>query len=74
MRGIVVGAFVAGGIVLLLLLPVEGQDSNPPRQWGMFGNEVPSPDSGLALTVGACVFAGVLFVLLVTRRWWRLDR
>lgn len=74
MRRVLGGAFVAATIACLLFLPVEGQDSIPSRQWGVFGNEVPSPDRGLALTLGALVFTAVLLVLMATRRWWRLDR
>lgn len=74
MRGVVGAALGLGLVAFLMFFPVEGQDSNPPRQWGAFGNEVPSPDSGLALTVGLAVFAAVLVLLTTTRRWWRLDR
>lgn len=57
-------AFIGGFTVVVYQLPMSGQDSNPPKCWNAFGNEVAcqGPKWASALTVAA--------VLLVIMWGW----
>jgi hypothetical protein len=55
-------AVLAGLVVLVLLFPVSGVDTQPPECYSVFGYSVPCGD-GVAVAAGAAVAAviGVLF-------------
>ena len=59
-------ALLAGLVVFLALYPASGQDSIPPKQWGFFGNSVPSPEPLISVVAGGATFV-IVAVIIVAR-------
>lgn len=61
-------ALFVGLVAFLLLFPFAGSDTQPPTQWSVFGNRVPSAEPYLAVGVGLAAAGLVLVATSLVRR------
>jgi hypothetical protein len=61
-------AMLGGAAVLVLLWPISGQDSMPPKCWNALGSEVPCDRSSL---LPALAVALALFIAMWLFTAWR---
>lgn len=59
---------LAGLVVLVLLFPASGVDTQPPACYSVFGYQVPCGD-GVAVAAGAAAAAAIGLLLWIVSRW-----